>query len=145
VIEIKVPEGESASITVAGYTFLISKQEDGQVAIDRWIDGQHREIKLDPVEDAKPQPDPRDVPLNRNLTELRLPEQARKANTIRCIVWERDADTGARSILDIVEGSRKDIIRFFNRKREDWASTGGSETARIEVVPDEREREGIWA
>lgn len=143
-IEIKVPEGESASITIAGYTFLIGKQ-DGQVIVDRWIDGQHHEIKLDPVEDAKPRPHFGDVPLSRNLTELRLPEQARKANTIRCIVWEHDEDTGARSILDIIEGGRKEVIRFFNRKREDWANTGRSDTARIEAVPDEREREGIWA
>ncbi len=69
-IEIRVPEGENASIAIAGYTFLISKQ-DGQVIVDRWIDGQHHEIKLDPVVHAKPWPRFDDVPLNRNLTELR--------------------------------------------------------------------------
>ena len=140
-IEIKIPEGESASISVAGYTFHISKQEDGQVVVDRWIDGQHHDIKLDPVQDAKSQPQPEDVPLSRNLTKLRLPEPARKANTIRCIVWERDKDTGARSILDTASGSPREVIRYFNRNREMWARTGNNDTARIEVVPV---RHGCW-
>jgi hypothetical protein len=82
-----------------------------------------------------PRPDPRDVPLDRNLTELRLPASARDAKTIRVIIWETDADTGARSILDIVEGGRREIIRWFNRHRQQWAEQGRTNTARIEEVP----------
>lgn len=136
-ITLRVPDGETATIDIAGYTFFIARMASDRVVVERWIDGQHHVMDLNPVEDAKPRVDPRDVPLDRNLTELRLPESARKAETIRVIVWETDADTGARSILDIVEGGRREIIRWFNRYRRQWAEQGRTNTARIEVVPDD--------
>lgn len=142
-IKIDVPEGESLEVSIAGYTFFIAKMEEDRVEVSRWFNGHHRQIDLNPAEDALPPVDLRDVPLDRNLTQKRLPEEAQTADTIRVIVWEKDADTGSRSILDIVEGTRSQIIRFFNGNREMWASTGGSKTARIEVV--KQEREGIWA
>ena len=142
-IRVEVPEGESLEVSIAGYTFFIAKMEEDRVEVSRWCNGHHRQINLSPLEDARPPVDPRDVPLDRNLTQRRLPEAARAAETLRVIVWEVDKDTSSRSILDIVEGTPNQIIRIFNSNREMWASTGGSDTARIEVV--KRELEGIWA
>ena len=142
-IRVEVPEGESLEVSIAGYTFFIAKMEEDRVEVSRWFNGHHRQINLSPLEDAVPPVDPRDVPLDRNLTQKRLPKEVQQAETIRCIVWERDQDTGSRSILYIVEGSRKDVIRFFNGNREMWARSGNGHTARIEMVKPERE--GVWA
>ena len=142
-IKVDIPEGESLEVSVAGYTFFIARWDEDRVEISRWINGHHRQIMLNPKEDAVPPVDPRDVPLDRNLTLKRLPAEAQAADLIRVVVWEKDRDTGSRSVLNIVEGTPRQIISFFNGNREMWASTGGSDTARIEVV--KREREGLWA
>lgn len=134
-ITIKVPAGESLEIGFGEYTIRLYQGDDGKVEMHRWVDGSHRELKLDPREDAIPLPHPNTVPLDRNLTVKRLPPGLADGKTMRVIVWEQDAETGARSILDIVEGYRDDLIRCFNGMRKGWIEQGAVD-ARVEVVRD---------
>jgi len=141
-VQVVVSKDDSLSVEMDGYTFHFWTNSDGQVVFERWIGNGHRKLILDPKDDAINR-NPGDVSLERNLTEKRLPDVVRGAARIRVIVWDWDPDTKSRMVHDIAEGEPKWVMRFFNKKRDEWIGLGCDPTARLEVVPEELE--GVWA
>jgi hypothetical protein len=135
-VKVVVSEDDSLTAEMAGYTFHFYTNVDGKMVFERWIGNGHRKLVLDPADDGIAR-NPGDVSLERNLTVARLPEIARGAALLRVVVWDWDPDTKRRSVHDIVEGEPKQLIRFFNRKRDEWIGLGCDPTARIEVVPQD--------
>lgn len=86
-----------------------------------------------------------DVRLDRNLTKLRLSEEMRNADRFLLIIWdleyhntERFGDRPGRSIRDIIEVfSSKELIRYFNKHRNQWDGTtlGQTDLKKVEDLP----------
>jgi hypothetical protein len=89
-----------------------------------------------------------DLDINKNLTEKRLGLPG--TELIRLIIWENTTeeswerkdgnwvtvDVPRRMVYDIVEGTRRQMIRWFNNHREDWLAHGvGKIDVRAETVP----------
>ena len=64
------------------------------------------------------------VRLDRNLTLKRLPESMQDKPQLRLVVFETDAETGAKSIRDIFDGPFKSVIKHFNCERKWYAESG---------------------
>ena len=136
-VSIVVSKDDVLSVEMDGYSFHFYTNVDGKMVFERWIGNGHRKLVLDPADDSINR-NPGDVSLERNLTVARLPEIARGAALLRIVVWDWDPNTKSRSVHDIVEGEPRQLIRFFNRKRDEWISLGCDPVARIEVVPENR-------
>lgn len=72
--------------------------------------------------------------LTKRMTDKRLglPE----SENVRLIVWEYEEIYGEqhRRVFDIIEGSRKNMVRWFNREREWWAERKCE--VKVENIPD---------
>ena len=134
-VSVNVPNGQTVLVVVGDYTLHVSNV-NGKVNC--------KTVKDEAFEADLPAPlqyqrHAQDVEIGKNLTMNRIPIVARQTSTCRVIVWEFDKETGSRSVLDIAEGTHKDIIWFFNKNRKDWIERGCHEYARIEPVHSERD------
>lgn len=132
-IKIELPDGDEVAVVVGNFTWTIANKAG--VAKTVCVDNNNGFEADEPV--AEPVKQPMDVELAERLTMKRIPPAARATAMCRIIVWDVDPQTGSRSVHDIIQGSKKDIIWHFNHHREDWIEQGCSKYARIEPVNED--------
>lgn len=64
------------------------------------------------------------VSLERNMTEKRLPDEIKGAESIRIVVFEFDKECGAKSVYDIIQMPAKWSISYFNNNRKYYLEKG---------------------
>ena len=70
--------------------------------------------------------------LSKNLTEKRMGLSG--IEFVRFVVKEQREEDGYWYVHDIIEGNRKVMIRYFNRKRIIWSTLGGGGVVWLEEV-----------
>jgi hypothetical protein len=133
-MQIEVADEHSVFINVSGYRIKIHAEDHKVVITALGPNESQHEMTLDHVVDSKNKPRPNSVPLDRKLTLENMPADFATKKRIRLVVWE--LVDGARTILDICEGTPRQVANMFNYFRKNrWPHCC---EAALEVVEDQR-------